>query len=127
MADHEDQELTQLAIDVAVGYAQIMTALRHLPIPIQLPEGLVEPKDAVIGMMRALDLLEEEPLPEGIAHSIQVACASWLNAEDLLRLQVHRPRPYRIAGATICLLTAQTEIVNAMEWLVDHQEDGEQK
>ena len=122
MADEHDKSIEQLAIDLAVSYAEIATTLRNLPIPVRLPEGLVQPKEAVDGIVRALELMDSEPMPEGVRLDIQTACASWLSAQDLLRLEVVTPRPYRIAGATLCLLTASEAIIQAMEWLVDNQE-----
>ncbi|KJK40240.1 hypothetical protein UK15_07770 [Streptomyces variegatus] len=122
MADEHDKSIEQLAMDLAVSYAEIATALRHLPIPIRLPEGLVQPKEAVEGMIRALELMDSEPVPEGVRLDFQVACTSWLNTEDLFRLEIVKPRPYRVAGATLCLLTASEAIIQAMEWLVENQE-----
>ncbi|MFF5984405.1 hypothetical protein ACFY78_36740 [Streptomyces olindensis] len=122
MADEHDKNIEQLAMDLAVSYAEIATALRHLPIPVRLPEGLVQPKEAAEGMIRALELMDSEPLPEGVRLDIQTACVSWLNAEELFRMDVVKPRAYRIPGATLCLLTASEAIIQAMEWLVENQE-----
>ncbi|MGD6761367.1 hypothetical protein ACOKM5_20750 [Streptomyces sp. BH097] len=123
MSEQDDKDLEQIAGSLAISYGELSVALRHLPIPVNLPDGIVTPVVAAEGLLRALDLLEEEPIPAGVRLDIQSACVSWLNAMDLFGMQAVKPRAYRIAGITLCLLTASTGVISAMEWLVDNQED----
>ncbi|WDO09939.1 hypothetical protein ME763_32130 [Streptomyces murinus] len=86
MSDEFEQETQELGNAILMVYVLITRVCGLLPIPISLPfEGAdtLHGEDMIAAVIRAANLIEDEPIDELIQAGIWGGCLHWLSAAHL--------------------------------------------
>ncbi|MEV4974432.1 hypothetical protein [Streptomyces scopuliridis] len=123
MSDFEDQSMSRLSAHVSVAYAALATACAILPVPVTLPTGTVSNVEAAPAVARAMDLVQDQPMPEEQQAQIFAACAFWLAALDLYGLLVKEGFTRARAHSTAAnLLMAEDQLGDMLAWLREQKQ-----
>ncbi|MEV7422853.1 hypothetical protein [Streptomyces sp. NPDC091212] len=124
MSDENDNRTEHLMEHLA-NYAEgITTALLTLPIPIELPHGHGLVEEFLPAVIRAYDIMDEQPIPRMQQVIARAALLHWITGAELILSYVVTGKTHRADGALINLLTGEQILADLIEWLVD-PEGGE--
>ncbi|MEU1155758.1 hypothetical protein ABZ369_22455 [Streptomyces sp. NPDC005918] len=121
MSDRDDKAMDQAADKLSAAYLALHAVCHELPIAIMLPLDAATPGGCATAIIRAITVLDEEPLPMAVKRKAQLACIAWLNALDLFRLQDAAPRVYRMAGLALSLANLAESVAEVQAWLVEQE------
>lgn len=116
MADSDDEQMIEIGVDLARLYGAIAEACSALPVPIQLPGGIIEPSECLDSIRRVVDIVKDIPMPEEQQANLFAACLFWLTGMDLFRLQVLDPVPLRIHCLAAQLMSAEESVLPLIYW-----------
>jgi hypothetical protein len=125
MADDFEDGAEAAGFHLSVIYKLIVLTCADLPIPIQLPQGMVQIPDAVEGVRRVADIIIDQPIPEEMQAEFYAGCAYWLSAVDILGLQVANPEINRLRQVAACMVAAEEGIRNIARWVRHQKLDAE--
>lgn len=118
MSDFEEFVMTKLAAHLSRTYSGLATLCLNLPVPVSLPTGAISNVEAIPAVRRAMEIAEEQPMPEDNQAELHAACAFWLGAMDLFGLLAgHEFHETRAVSAAACLIQAESILLDLAEWL----------
>ncbi|MFJ1581574.1 hypothetical protein [Streptomyces sp. NPDC088182] len=126
MSDDKDRQTEQL-MDRFKTYAEgIGLALRALPIPIALPygeeHGLIA--DFMPAVVRAYNIVDEQPIPEEQTATACTALLYWITAAEMIVAYAVSGSQHRADAALLAMMTGEPLLADLIEWLID-PEGGE--
>ncbi|MEV4974430.1 hypothetical protein [Streptomyces scopuliridis] len=118
MADSPDEMMEVLGDRIAETYIGLGMICANLPVPIELPTGVVNARTLTAAVRRVSEIAEDQPMPEEQVAGLFTASILYLAALDLLGMLQHNPyEESRAAGALGVLVLAQENLKDLAEWL----------
>ncbi|MFF1416552.1 hypothetical protein [Streptomyces sp. NPDC058280] len=126
MSDSDDITTERLMERLSVYARGISMALSSLPIPIELPhgDGVSLIKDFMPAVIRAYEIVDEQPIPEEQQAVACTALLHWVAAAELVIAFAVSTAQHRADGALLNMMCGEPLLADLIEWLVD-PEGGE--
>lgn len=124
MADDKDEKEAALGQALAEYYARLANTCELLPVPIQLPVGVLELTDITVPVARTAKLASDLPMPARVRTGLQVACLGWLTGAEMFKALVQHdedPEDYRFGCAGLALMTGDQGLDAVITWLEDQE------
>lgn len=84
MSDHHDRMIQETGDRIARVYTLIVKICANLPLPIDLPSGMIiEGSEAIPAVKRAVEIIQDQPIPNDVQMGIWGGCLHWLSAAHL--------------------------------------------
>ncbi|AEW94614.1 MULTISPECIES: hypothetical protein [Streptomycetaceae] len=123
--EDESENFAHLVAEIANAYVKLVIACRALPIPVELPNGVILASDAEDAVRRLLDIIDDQPIPEAAESSLVLAASFWLAAHDVLHLHMEEPHKGRNLEVLACLIGAERYVNEFAEWAVANKRESE--
>lgn len=89
-----------------------------LPIPIELPRGVVTNTQMRDSIRRVAEIAEDQPIPEAEKAKLWAGSVSFLAALDLFSIEMEvEHHPLRAEGVEAALMTSEGAFVDLSEWV----------
>ncbi|WP_034090420.1 hypothetical protein [Streptacidiphilus albus] len=119
MSDENDHKFHFVLVQLLASYALLGRLLLELPVPVQLPTGVIESGEMRAALIRAAQLAEEQPMPEPQQFQMEHACLLWIAADRMLSAFFASPEDeHLIAAAAHCIAASDDAALDFGEWLV---------
>ncbi|MFJ1581575.1 hypothetical protein [Streptomyces sp. NPDC088182] len=120
MTDSPDEMMEILGDRVAETYIGLVMICAGLPVPIELPTGVVDAGTLTAAVRRVSEIAEDQPMPEAQVAGLYTASILYLAALDLLGMLQHNAyEGSRMAGALGILVLAQENLKDLAGWLAE--------
>ncbi|MEV7871486.1 hypothetical protein AB0P17_36550 [Streptomyces sp. NPDC088124] len=118
MSDSPDEMMELIEDRIGEAYAGFVMVCASLPVPIELPTGLVMGDSIVAAIQRVSEIATDQPMPEDQRAGLYGAAVLMLGAMDLYGvLQNNLYRESRAAAALAVLAMVRGSLVDLAEWL----------
>jgi hypothetical protein len=117
MADHEDENMERLWVEINNTYAVMCAVCEDLPLPIALPDGPVTPEGVLPAVRRMAALAPDQPMPELYQALLHKSGVMWCAAMDLAMLLGEDYDAVRVMGADYFQVLAMAALAQLAEWL----------
>ncbi|MEV0090442.1 hypothetical protein [Streptomyces sp. NPDC050738] len=120
MADETDATYEALMARLGQFAQALAFSLTEMPLSITLPDGIVYlVRDIRPALIRAYDLIKEEPIPDSVKVSATSAVLYWLSAMDMTMIYSTTGEHFRADAATLHLLAGEIHLYQLIEWAID--------
>lgn len=120
MADEKDTRYEALMARLGQFSQALAFSLIEMPLPISLPNGVIYlVRDMRPAIIRAYDLIAEEPIQDTVKVAASAAILYWLSAMDMTMLYEATSEPFRADAADLHLLAGEIHLHNLIEWAID--------
>ncbi|MER8233485.1 hypothetical protein [Streptomyces sp. NPDC094049] len=132
MSDKHEQDLNAISGPLGSCYLVIAKVCAHLPIPIELPVGIVlDSAVAVPAVVRVTELIQDQPVDEEVQSALFSACLFWLASVKLFsRFTAIKDDPTAGVEIELILLVASDALSVAIDGLREEEspeEEGDDK
>lgn len=123
MSDTDDRLLNLLLHRLSVYATGLIEAMAQLPLPIALPkdERMELLKTFRPAVIRAYELLDEQPMPEEQIAQATTVLLYWLAASELTAMYAVRGGMWRADTATLNMLAGEDHLADLLSWLSGQQ------
>ncbi|MFJ2178910.1 hypothetical protein ACIOHE_39205 [Streptomyces sp. NPDC087851] len=118
MTDLPDETTRLIEDRIGEAYAGFAMVCSCLPVPIELPTGLVMGDSIVAAIQRVSEIAMDQPMPDQQCSELYGAAVLMLGAVDLYGVLQNNPfRGSRAAAALAILALVRGSLVDLAEWL----------
>ncbi|UQA95643.1 hypothetical protein [Streptomyces halobius] len=121
MSDEREQILQELMKELGLYTAGLTITLVALPIPIKLPGneggGVNLARELLPAVIRAYEIVNEQPLPEEQQAWACAALLHWILATESILVYPVNAREYRADAAVLNMRLGKAVLADLLEWL----------
>ncbi|UQA95642.1 hypothetical protein [Streptomyces halobius] len=126
MSDEREQTLRELMEELSGYSGAVAVTLEALPVPIKLPGSESEDTDLAREMLpaviRAFEILNEQPLPKEQQTWAAAALLHWITAAESVLIYALRGTRYKAEAAVLNIVLGEAVLADLFEWL--DKQDG---
>lgn len=122
MSDKHEADMERMWEHFSALYMLTVAICALLPIPIELPRGLVTSTQMRDSIRRVAEIASDQPIPEVEKANLWAGCIAFLAALDLFSIMMEvEDHPLRKEGTEAVLMTSEKSLRALSEW-VSNQE-----
>ncbi|MEV5944534.1 hypothetical protein [Streptomyces sp. NPDC051994] len=116
MADQGDLNVERVLDELRDFYTGLVIANLRLPLPIALPTKIERFTDVLNAVMRAYELIDDQPMPEEALAVLTTTTLYWISAAELAVVFVAEERQPLGHAALLQMLAGQEHLRDFLHW-----------
>lgn len=121
MSDQHEADMEAMWQHFGAVYMLAFAICALLPIPIELPRGIVTNVQMRDALRQVAEIANDQPMPEGEKANLWAGSVSFLAALDLFAVMVEDYHPLRAEGVEAALTTSETSFTALSEWVANQE------